>query len=79
MSEECHGHCGCGHEETPLPRTFLVAASGVLTGTGLLIGWTAFGPAWLETLVFAIATLAGGLLVFPLAWKALLALRLDMN
>jgi Cd2+/Zn2+-exporting ATPase len=37
------------------------------------------GPDWLQTAAFAIATLAGGLLVFPAAWKALLAKRLDMN
>ncbi|RYD19581.1 MAG: cadmium-translocating P-type ATPase, partial [Verrucomicrobiaceae bacterium] len=73
------GCCGHGHEESPLPQGVLVTISGILTGAGLLIGWTASGPAWLETVVFAIATLAGGLLVFPHAWKALLALRLDMN
>ncbi|MCU0796984.1 MAG: cadmium-translocating P-type ATPase [Akkermansiaceae bacterium] len=37
------------------------------------------GPEWLQTTAFAIATLAGGLLVFPAAWKALLSRRLDMN
>ena len=73
--------CGCehGHDESPLPQGVLVGISGILTGAGLGIGWMDIGPGWLETLVFAIATLAGGLLVFPAAWKALLARRLDMN
>lgn len=73
--------CGCehGHDESPLPQSALVAISGILTGAGLVLGWLAIGPAWLQTVAFAIATLAGGLLVFPAAWKALLAKRLDMN
>ncbi len=52
------GCCGHGHEESALPQGLLVTISGILTGAGLVIGWTAFGPAWLETLVFVIATLA---------------------
>ena len=73
--------CGCdhGHDESPLPQSALVAASGILTAVGLVLGWTDFGPLWLRTVAFAIATLAGGMLVFPAAWKALLATRLDMN
>ena len=73
--------CGCehGHDESPLSQGVLVAISGILSGAGLVIGWMTIGPTWLETLAFAIATLAGGLLVFPAAWKALLAKRLDMN
>ncbi|OYV06549.1 MAG: cadmium-translocating P-type ATPase [Verrucomicrobiales bacterium VVV1] len=73
--------CGCehAHSESPLPQGVLVAISGILTGAGLVLGWMDTGPAWLQTAIFAIATLAGGLLVFPAAWKALLARRLDMN
>jgi Cd2+/Zn2+-exporting ATPase len=73
--------CGCehGHDESPLPQSVLVATSGILTGAGLVLGWMDIGPDWLQTFAFAIATLAGGLLVFPAAWKALLAKRLDMN
>jgi Cd2+/Zn2+-exporting ATPase len=73
--------CGCehGHNESPLPQSVLVATSGILTGAGLVLGWMDIGPDWLQTFAFAIATLAGGLLVFPAAWKALLAKRLDMN
>lgn len=73
--------CGCehGHDESPLPQGTLVATSGVLTGIGLISGWMGIGPDWLATTAFAVATLVGGLLVFPVAWKALLARRLDMN
>ncbi|MEK7952661.1 heavy metal translocating P-type ATPase [Luteolibacter soli] len=79
-SRDNHGSC-CehGHDDSPLPRTFLVAASGVLTGAGLLLQWFHAGPEWLKTAAFALATIAGGLLVFPAAWKALLGRRLDMN
>lgn len=73
--------CGCehSHDESQLPQGILVTISGILTGVGLVLGWMKIGPDWLSTLVFAIATLAGGLLVFPAAWKALLKRRLDMN
>ncbi len=69
-------HC---HEESPLPQEMLVTASGVLTGVGLVLHWCQLGPGWLATAVFAAATLAGGLLVFPAAWGALKKLRLDIN
>jgi Cd2+/Zn2+-exporting ATPase len=69
----------CGHDEGSLPQGLLVAVSGILTGAGLVLGWMDIGPEWLQTTAFAIATLAGGLLVFPAAWKALLSRRLDMN
>jgi Cd2+/Zn2+-exporting ATPase len=69
----------CGHDESPLPQGLLVTISGVLTTIGLVLGWMKIGPDWLGMGAFAIATLAGGMLVFPPAWKALLAKRLDMN
>ena len=73
--------CGCehGHDDSPLPQGMLVAASGILLGTGLAVGWMKMGPDWLNTVAFALATLSGGLLVFPAGWKALWARRLDMN
>jgi Cd2+/Zn2+-exporting ATPase len=79
--EDRSTHCGCehGHDESPLPQGVLVTISGVLTAAGLVLGWMDIGPDWLQTTAFSIATLAGGLLVFPAAWKALLAKRLDMN
>jgi Zn2+/Cd2+-exporting ATPase len=78
---ESKSPCGCehGHDESPLPQGVLVAVSGILTGVGLVLGWMHLGPGWLVTVVFALATLAGGLLVFPAAWRALLGKRLDMN
>ncbi|MEO5913913.1 MAG: heavy metal translocating P-type ATPase [Luteolibacter sp.] len=69
-------HC---HEESPLPQGALVAASGILTGIGLVLHWLRFGSEWLSETSFAAATLAGGLLVFPAAWGALRKLRLDIN
>lgn len=73
--------CGCehGHDESSLPRGFLVSAAGILLGAGLAVGWMEIGPDWLKTVAFALATLSGGLLVFPAGGKALLARRLDMN
>jgi Cd2+/Zn2+-exporting ATPase len=73
--------CGCehGHDESSLPQGVLVAVSGILLGVGLALGWLKIGPDWLKTVVFAVSTLSGGLLVFPAAWKALLGKRLDMN
>lgn len=74
-----HGSCEHGHDDTPLPRNALVIASGALLGIGMLLQWLTLGPAMLHTICFALATLAGGLLVFPAAFKALKKLRLDMN
>ena len=73
--------CGCDHEEegSSLPRGFLVIASGILTGIGLILHWTHAGPGWLTIAAFAAATLAGGALVFPGALGALKRLRLDIN
>jgi Cd2+/Zn2+-exporting ATPase len=69
-------HC---HEESPLPQEALVAASGALTGIGLLLHWVHPDSAWMATTAFVAATVAGGLLVFPAAWGALIKLRLDIN
>lgn len=69
----------CGHDDSPFPQGLLVTISGVLTTIGLVLGWLRIGPEWLGMGTFSIATLAGGMLVFPPAWKALLAKRLDMN
>lgn len=78
-SPEKHSGCEHGHEDTKLPRGFLVAASGLLTGIGLALEWFFSLPPAVATIAFALATIAGGLLVFPAAWKALLKKRLDMN
>jgi Cd2+/Zn2+-exporting ATPase len=73
--------CGCehGHDESSLPRGFLVSAAGILLCAGLAVGWMEIEPVWLKTAAFALATLSGGLLVFPAGCKALLARHLDMN
>lgn len=69
-------HC---HEESPLPQGALVAASGILTGIGLLINWFFPKEGYFSIPSFAAATIAGGLLVFPAAWGALKKFRLDIN
>ncbi len=61
-----------------MPVRSLIAASGLLTGLGLVLRWSE-APAWLPTAAFAVATLAGGALVFPAAWRSLRKWRLDMN
>ncbi len=68
----------CEHHDSRLPARTLIAASGLLTGLGLVLHWTK-GPAALATTAFALATLAGGMLVFPAAWRSLRKRRLDMN
>lgn len=77
--ESAASGCEHSHAETSLPQSVLVAVCGTLTGIGLFIKWMHAGPGWLAMLVFGIATLAGGLLVFPAAFRALLGRRLDMN
>ncbi len=73
------GSCEHGHDDTTLPRNALVIASGALLGVGMLLQWLQLGPPLLHTSCYALATLAGGLLVFPAAFKALKKARLDMN
>lgn len=58
---------------------WLVILSGLLIGAGMVVDW-AFGPPPLVTaILYGIATVAGGILVVPLAVKSLLRLRLDIN
>jgi len=71
--------CEHGHDDTPLPRNALVITSGALLACGLLLQWFKFGPLLPQTICFALATFAGGLLVIPAAFGALRKLRLDMN
>lgn len=72
-------HCDCDHGDSPLPQGLLVSGCGILTAFGLLVHWIHFGPAWLPTAFFGLATLAGGGLVLPPAWRALQKRRLDIN
>lgn len=69
---------GCNHDHGSLPEKTLIAASALLTGLGLVFNWLDTPPLW-PMICFALATLAGGALVFPAAWKALLKRKLDMN
>lgn len=68
------GSCEHGHDDTPLPRNWLVALSGVALVLGMLLN----GPT-AKTICFVVSTIAGGLLVLPAAWSAIKLGRLDMN
>lgn len=72
--------CGCEHDHAtgPFPQKIFIAAAGVLLGVGLILKWSGVAGPW-TVVAFAIATLAGGALVFPGGWKAILRLKLDMN
>ncbi len=72
--------CGCEHDHGsgPLPQKALIAIAGLLLGTGLGLRWSGIQEPW-PMVAFAVATLSGGALVFPAAWKALLKFKLDMN
>lgn len=73
-------NCGCeqDHGSGFLPQKTLIGLAGVFTGLGLILRWSDMPTLW-QVISFAIATLSGGLLVFPAAWKALLKFKLDMN
>jgi len=79
--EDTHCSSGCGHAESSggLPRPWLVGFSGLATGVGLLLEWLQLAPGWVVAAVYAAATISGGLLVFPAAWRAVRTKRLDMN
>ncbi len=83
MEDHSHSHsapgCEHGHDDTPLPRNALVIASGLLLSAGIVLQWLKAGPPFVPVILFALSTLAGGLLVFPAAWSALKKFRLDMN
>lgn len=82
MDDHSHSHssgCQHGHDDTPLPRATLVTLSGALLGLGLLLQMLSIGPPIAPVICYAIASLAGGLLVFPAAFAALKKGRLDMN
>ncbi|MEX2381275.1 MAG: heavy metal translocating P-type ATPase [Opitutales bacterium] len=70
-------HC-CGHDPR-LPARSLIAVSGLMVGLGLLLEWFGGVPGWAVLAAHALATLAGGLLVFPAAFKAALRFNLNMN
>lgn len=60
-------------------QTILVAASGALTGAGLLLDWL-LGLGWpIQAAIFGAAILAGGWYIFPKALAAARRLAPDMN
>jgi Zn2+/Cd2+-exporting ATPase len=78
-AKPCCEHCHPHDDSLALPANLLVSLSGAFIATGMILGWTVSPPAWLLTLLYALATLAGGLLVFPAAFRALKKARLDIN
>lgn len=60
-------------------RVALVASSGVLLGLGLLLDWTEQAQGAILLVIFGLATILSGLLVFPKAYRAILQKSLDMN
>lgn len=60
-------------------RLISVAASGVLTGVGLILQWTKLGPSALSIGIFAAAIVSGGWFILPKAIRALRRFALDMN
>jgi Zn2+/Cd2+-exporting ATPase len=60
-------------------RLISVAASGVLTGAGLVLQWTKLGAPALSIGVFAAAIVTGGWFILPKAIRALRRFALDMN
>lgn len=57
---------------------WLVGIAGALTTLGLALQWLDIGSPWSDILFF-LAILAGGALVFPKAWRSLRTFSLDMN
>lgn len=68
----------CADHKSRLPARTLIAASGLLIAVGFALRWANAAP-WLAVICFAGSSLAGGLLVFPAAWRSLLRWKLNMN
>lgn len=60
-------------------RVALVALSGIWLGIGLALDWSDAAPDIVLLAVFGLATILGGLLIFPKAYRAILQKSLDMN
>lgn len=60
-------------------RIYLVAGSGFSIAVGFSVNLLPKIPNFASLGFFAVATLLAGILVFPKAWRALLAKNLDMN
>ena len=62
--------CDHGHETSRIPAGVFVTVSGLFTAVGFALKWSRFQPALLAEVCFAIATIAGCVLVVPAAWRA---------
>jgi Zn2+/Cd2+-exporting ATPase len=81
MNHSDHEPC-CDHEhgeDASRLETISLAASGVLTGSALLVHSAEFGSDLLVTGLSATAMLSGGWILLPKAWRALHRLRPDIN
>ncbi len=68
-----------GSTEAQRSRLISVAVSGLLTGLGLILQWTNFGPLPFRIEAFVAASIAGGWFILPKAIGAVRRLSLDMN
>ncbi|MFZ5496572.1 MAG: heavy metal translocating P-type ATPase [Verrucomicrobiota bacterium] len=81
MNHSDHEPC-CDHEHGEAAsrmETISLVASGVLTGSALLVHSAEFGSDLLVTGLSATAMLSGGWILLPKAWRALHRLRPDIN
>ena len=63
-----------------LSKTALwVLTSGICVGLGILLQWMGFKAGWLPNILFAVAIVSGGWLVFPKALRSLKTFSFDMN
>lgn len=60
-------------------QVWLVSISGIAIALGFVAKWFAPSLPWLSLALFAAATLAGSVLIFPHALESLRKFRLDMN
>lgn len=88
--QSCCGNCGSGKKaaidddhghDTGLSasQSRLVLISGLALSAGFLAKWFLPTHSWIATVLFGMATIAGGILIFPHAFSSLRRLRLDMN
>jgi Cd2+/Zn2+-exporting ATPase len=71
-----------GAPASPAPSTLRrwgpTLASGLALGIGLAMDWLG-GPSWPASAAFALAIAAGGIELFPKAWRSVRRLRLDIH
>lgn len=70
-----HGSCGCDHGGDRHWESRSLLLAGLLTAAGLTLRWSGIGPAVGPTAAFITAVVAGGWMLLPGAWHALLAFR----